>query len=54
MSASEVPVDIAARVARLDAARASKDFATADGLRDELVADGWIVETTKSGTTVRR
>ena len=38
----------------LDAARAAKDYATADALRAELQAAGWVVETTKQGTTVRR
>jgi cysteinyl-tRNA synthetase len=49
-----VPADVAARAAELDAARAAKDFATADAIRAELQAAGWIVETTKAGTTVRR
>ena len=40
--------------AALDAARAAKDFATADALRAELQADGWTVETTKDGTSLRR
>ena len=31
----------------------TKDFATADTLRAELQAEGWTVETTKSGTTLR-
>ncbi|HAP74884.1 MAG TPA: cysteine--tRNA ligase [Acidimicrobiaceae bacterium] len=50
----EVPADAAAKAAALDAARAAKDFATADALRAELQADGWTVETTKQGTTLRR
>ena len=50
----DVPADVAAKAAALDAARAAKDFATADAVRAELQADGWLVETTKSGTTVRR
>ena len=52
--ASDVPADVAAKAAALDAARAAKDFATADSLRAELQAAGWMVETTKSGTSVRR
>jgi cysteinyl-tRNA synthetase len=52
--ASDVPVDIAEKAVALDAARAAKDFATADALRTELTAAGWIVETNKAGTTVRR
>jgi cysteinyl-tRNA synthetase len=50
----DVPPEAAAKAAALDAARAAKDFATADALRAELQADGWTVETSKSGTTLRR
>jgi len=49
-----VPADVADRVAALDAARGGKDYATADAIRAELQAEGWLVETTKAGTTVRR
>ncbi|NDD96662.1 MAG: cysteine--tRNA ligase [Actinobacteria bacterium] len=52
--ASSVPADVLERAAALDAARSAKDFATADALRAALQADGWIVETNKAGTTVRR
>jgi cysteinyl-tRNA synthetase len=41
-------------VAERDAARAARDFARADALRDELTAMGWTVEDTPSGTAVRR
>jgi cysteinyl-tRNA synthetase len=50
----EVPDDVLAQAASLDAARAAKDFATADAIRASLQADGWTVETGKAGTTVRR
>ena len=50
----DVPADVLERAAALDAARASKDFAAADAIRAALQADGWTVETGKSGTTVRR
>lgn len=52
--ATDAPADVLDRATALDAARASKDFATADDLRAELQAEGWTVETTKDGTTVRR
>ena len=52
--AETVPAEVLARAAALDAARAAKDFATADALRAGLQSDGWIVETNKAGTTVRR
>ena len=52
--AESVPAEVLARAAALDAARAAKDFATADALRAGLQSDGWIVETNKAGTTVRR
>jgi cysteinyl-tRNA synthetase len=50
----DVPADAAAKAAALDQARASKDYAGADAIRADLQADGWTVETTKDGTTVRR
>ncbi len=50
----ETPAEVLERAAQLDAARAAKDFATADALRDGLKVEGWLVETTKQGTTVRR
>ncbi|MGA0116820.1 MAG: cysteine--tRNA ligase [Ilumatobacteraceae bacterium] len=45
---------IVAKAASLDAARAAKDFATADAIRNELQALGYVVETSKEGTRVRR
>ena len=50
----DVPDDVRDKAAALDAARAAKDYATADSIRAELVAGGWLVETTANGTTVRR
>ena len=37
-----------------DAARAAKDFARSDELRDQLQALGWVVEDTAEGTALRR
>jgi cysteinyl-tRNA synthetase len=51
---TEVPGDVLERAAAIDAARAAKDYATADALRAELQDAGWIVETTPGGTSVRR
>ena len=53
-SVAAVDDDAQAKAAALDAARAAKDFAKADALRNELQDGGWIVETTKAGTTLRR
>jgi cysteinyl-tRNA synthetase len=50
----DVPSEVAARAAALDAARAAKDYGAADAIRAELQSEGWTVETTKDGTTVRR
>jgi cysteinyl-tRNA synthetase len=50
----DVDAETTAKAAALDAARASRDFATADRLRAELQDAGWTVETTKEGTRVRR
>lgn len=45
---------IVERANALDAARKAKDFAQADAIRNELHAAGYVVETTKDGTRVRR
>ncbi len=50
----EIPADVQAQAAALDAARAAKDFAEADRIRDALKSAGWTVETTKTGTTLHR
>jgi cysteinyl-tRNA synthetase len=49
-----VDAEALAKAHALDEARAAKDFATADALRAELQADGWTVETTRDGTSLRR
>jgi cysteinyl-tRNA synthetase len=51
---TDVPAEVAALAAALDAARAERDYDRADTIRAELQADGWTVETTKDGTSVRR
>jgi cysteinyl-tRNA synthetase len=50
----EVDEESARLVAERDEARRARDFARADALRDELVARGWTVEDTPSGTAIRR
>ena len=50
----DVDSAVLARAVDLDAARAARDFATADAIRDELQSAGYVVETTKEGTKVRR
>ncbi len=50
----EIPAEVAALAAERDEARAAKDWARADELRDQLTADGWVVEDTPAGTAVRR
>ena len=50
----DISDDVAAKAAALDAARAAKDFATADAIRNELQDAGYVVETSKEGTRVRR
>jgi cysteinyl-tRNA synthetase len=51
---SEIDPASAQVVAARDEARQARDFARADALRDELVALGWTVEDTPSGTAIRR
>ena len=50
----DVPAEITAKGVALDAARIAKDFATADAIRDELQSLGYVVETSKEGTRIRR
>jgi cysteinyl-tRNA synthetase len=50
----EIDEAAAELMAARDEARRAKDFARADTLRDELVALGWTVEDTPSGTAIRR
>ena len=50
----DVPAEILALAAQIDVAREAKDFGAADHVRASLQADGWLVETTKQGTSVRR
>ncbi|MET0909383.1 MAG: DALR domain-containing protein, partial [Ilumatobacteraceae bacterium] len=49
-----VPDEVSARATAIDELRAAKDYTAADEVRAALVADGWIVETSSNGTTVRR
>ena len=53
-TADEVEGDAAALCAARDAARAAKDWALADSIRDDLQALGYLVEDTADGTQVRR
>jgi cysteinyl-tRNA synthetase len=50
----EVDAEAAALIAERDAARAARDWARADDLRDRLVSLGWVVEDSAAGTRVRR
>ena len=50
----DIDAAIVERAKQLDAARVAKDFATADAIRIELQVAGYVVETTKAGTRVRR
>ncbi|MCE2735964.1 MAG: cysteine--tRNA ligase [Ilumatobacteraceae bacterium] len=53
-SGDDIGSDILEKAAALDAARSAKDFAVADALRNELQSLGYVVETSKEGTRVRR
>ncbi|HEV2427564.1 MAG TPA: DALR domain-containing protein, partial [Acidimicrobiales bacterium] len=50
----DVDAESAALVVARDEARARRDFAAADRLRDDLVSRGWVVEDSPEGTTIRR
>ena len=50
----EAPPEVAAKLAERDAARAARDYARADALRDEIAGRGWEVIDGPEGSTVRR
>ena len=50
----DIDPESAALVSARDDARAERDWAKADQLRDELVALGWVVEDAATGTKIRR
>jgi cysteinyl-tRNA synthetase len=47
--AEEIPAEIAALLEERAAARASKNWAESDRLRDEIAAKGWLVKDSKEG-----
>jgi cysteinyl-tRNA synthetase len=49
----EVPAEIQALATARDEARAARDWARADDLRDQIQAAGYVVEDTPAGTVVR-
>ncbi|MGH8922198.1 MAG: DALR domain-containing protein [Actinomycetes bacterium] len=51
---AEVPASVLARVEARNQARARKDWAASDALRDVLAAEGWIVEDGPEGTKIHR
>jgi cysteinyl-tRNA synthetase len=52
-SGGEVPPELLDLARQRDEARADRDWATADALRDEIKSQGYIVEDTPAGTVVR-
>jgi cysteinyl-tRNA synthetase len=52
-SGGEVPPELVELARQRDEARAARDWAAADALRDEIKSQGYIVEDTPTGTVVR-
>ena len=48
-----VPAEVQDLVDRRQAARAARDWAAADALRDEIQARGWVLEDGPDGARVR-
>jgi cysteinyl-tRNA synthetase len=49
-----VPAEVTALLEERNTARAAKDWARSDTLRDELLKHGWVVKDTKDGTKLTR
>jgi cysteinyl-tRNA synthetase len=52
-AAEDIPADIQERLDARTAARAARDYATSDAIRDELAAKGWDVIDGPEGSTVK-
>jgi cysteinyl-tRNA synthetase len=52
--AAAIPSEVSALLEERNAARAAKDWAKSDTLRDELLKHGWMVKDTKDGTKLTR
>ncbi|MEZ5228125.1 MAG: DALR domain-containing protein [Acidimicrobiales bacterium] len=50
---ADVPPEVQALAEERQAARAAKDFARSDAIRDQLAGDGWIIEDSPDGPIVR-
>jgi cysteinyl-tRNA synthetase len=51
---ADLPEEVAALVDKRNAARASKDWATADEIRNQLGAQGYFLEDRPEGTIIRK
>lgn len=51
---SEVPAELQALLEERQAARKAKDFARSDAIRDQLKAQGWVIEDTPKGPRLKR
>ena len=49
---TDVPAEVQALAQQRWDAKAAKDWATADALRKQLEADGWLIKDSKEGFTV--
>ena len=52
--ATAIPPEIAVLLEERTAARAARDWAKSDNLRDALLKHGWMVKDTKEGTKLAR
>ena len=50
----EVPEEITALAQKMQSARLEKDYASADSLRAEIIAKGYVVMISKDGVSVKK
>jgi cysteinyl-tRNA synthetase len=54
VAGNEVPAGLQALLEERQAARKAKDFKRSDAIRDELKAQGWVIEDTPKGARLKR
>ena len=50
----EIPAHILDLAEKRSDARKNRDFALADSIRDQIIAEGYVIEETRQGTNIKK